>query len=126
MSLYELFSKTRENFESNYYRFFTSFSSVIPASSAIIALMLLLSDSVSKVPLVGPSYARRLEKLGIKTVRDLLYYVPFRYDDFSIISKANQLQEGFTGIRIPSLGITDPDAVIDGFSDGPVESLTLT
>lgn len=53
-----------------------------------------LSDSVSKVPLVGPSYAHRLERLEISTVRDLLYHLPFRYDDFSSVSKITNLQEG--------------------------------
>lgn len=57
---------------------------------------MVLSDPVFKVPLIGPSCARRLEKLGIKTVRDLLYHIPNRYEDYSIISKANQVQEGET------------------------------
>ncbi|MBI4099747.1 ATP-dependent DNA helicase RecG [Candidatus Microgenomates bacterium] len=58
--------------------------------------MLALSDSVSQVPLVGPACARRLEKLGIKTVRDLLYHVPFRYDDYATVSKIKDLQDGET------------------------------
>ena len=57
---------------------------------------LTFATPVTKVPLVGPAYARRLEKLGIFTVKDLLYHIPSRYDDFSIISKANQLQDGET------------------------------
>lgn len=39
-------------------------------------------------------YAGRLEKLGIKTLEDLLYYFPFRYDNYSIISKIEQIQNG--------------------------------
>lgn len=39
-------------------------------------------------------YAGRLEKLGIKTLEDLLYYFPFRYDNYSIISKIEQVQSG--------------------------------
>jgi ATP-dependent DNA helicase RecG len=39
-------------------------------------------------------YARRLEKLEIKTLRDLLYHLPFRYEDFRLISTIRQLQEG--------------------------------
>jgi len=39
-------------------------------------------------------YARRLEKLGIKTFEDFLYHIPFRYDDFSLISKINHVQPG--------------------------------
>ncbi len=44
---------------------------------------LLLSTSVQYVPRVGPRMAKGLEKLGIRTVRDLLFYPPFRYNDFS-------------------------------------------
>lgn len=36
----------------------------------------------------------RLEKLGIKTAQDLLYHLPFRYEDYSLISKIKDLQEG--------------------------------
>ncbi len=39
-------------------------------------------------------YARRLEKLEIKTLKDLLYHLPSRYEDFRIISTIGQLQEG--------------------------------
>ena len=38
--------------------------------------------------------ARRLEKLGIKTFEDFLYHIPFRYDNFSFISKINRVQPG--------------------------------
>jgi len=51
-----------------------------------------LSDSVSKARGIGPRYLRYLEKLGIKTVKDLLWYFPFRYEDFSKIKKINELQ----------------------------------
>lgn len=32
---------------------------------------------------VGPKYEKLLEKLEIRTVRDLLYHFPFRYEDYS-------------------------------------------
>lgn len=41
-------------------------------------------------------YARRLEKLGIRKLEDFLYHIPFRYEDFSIISKISDLQPGET------------------------------
>lgn len=41
-------------------------------------------------------YAKRLEKLGVKTLEDLLYYFPFRYEDYSMISTISQVQEGET------------------------------
>ncbi|MBI4064781.1 ATP-dependent DNA helicase RecG [Candidatus Gottesmanbacteria bacterium] len=55
---------------------------------------LTLSSSVQYVPRVGPMMAKRLEKLGIRTVEDLLYHIPFRYDDFSLISPINRVQTG--------------------------------
>ncbi|MBI3559456.1 ATP-dependent DNA helicase RecG [Candidatus Gottesmanbacteria bacterium] len=48
------------------------------------------------IPGVGPAYAKRLEKLEIKTVNDLLYHLPFRYEDYSLISKIKNLQAGET------------------------------
>lgn len=39
-------------------------------------------------------YATRLEKLNIYTFEDLLYHIPFRYDDFSLVSKIGQVQPG--------------------------------
>ncbi len=39
-------------------------------------------------------YAKRLEKLNIFTYHDLLYHLPTRYEDYSLISKINRLQEG--------------------------------
>jgi len=58
--------------------------------------MITLRDSVSLLPLVGSVYAKRLEKLEISTIEDLLYHFPFRYDDFSLISSVVQVQPGET------------------------------
>jgi len=44
--------------------------------------------------MVGPTYAKRLEKLEIKTIEDLLYHFPFRYLDYSLISPINRVQPG--------------------------------
>jgi ATP-dependent DNA helicase RecG len=35
------------------------------------------------IPKISAKYAKLLESLGLFTVEDLLYYFPFRYDDFS-------------------------------------------
>lgn len=56
--------------------------------------MLPLSIPVNSLKMVGSTYALRLKKMGIETVEDLLYHIPFRYEDFSIISKINLLQAG--------------------------------
>ncbi len=44
--------------------------------------------------MVGPAYAKRLEKLNIRTAEDLLYHFPFRYDDYSLISPINKARPG--------------------------------
>lgn len=49
-----------------------------------------------KIPGVGPAFATRLEKLGIFTEKDFLYHIPSRYDDFSLVSKIANIQEGET------------------------------
>jgi ATP-dependent DNA helicase RecG len=48
-----------------------------------------LLNNISKI---NPKYAKTLEKLGLFTVEDLLFYFPFRYDDFS---KTVALDESF-------------------------------
>lgn len=35
------------------------------------------------IPRISPKYAKTLEKMGIFSIRDLLFHFPFRYDDFS-------------------------------------------
>jgi len=50
-----------------------------------------LDTSVQYVPRVGPAMAQRLEKLGIRSVRDLVFYPPFRYNDFSTISTISRI-----------------------------------
>lgn len=39
-------------------------------------------------------YAGRLQKLDITTVSDLLFHIPHRYEDFSLISKISQVHPG--------------------------------
>lgn len=41
-------------------------------------------------------YAGRLEKLGIKNLGDFLFHIPFRYDDYSLISAISRVQAGET------------------------------
>ncbi len=43
---------------------------------------------------VGPKFAERLKNLNINTVKDLLWHFPFRYEDFSNISKIKDLKVG--------------------------------
>lgn len=43
---------------------------------------------------VGEAYVKKLAKLNIFTVRDLLYHRPNRYEDWSMVSKIVDLQQG--------------------------------
>ena len=56
----------------------------------------MLTTPVSKASKGLKMYAARLEKLEIFTIYDLLYHAPFRYDNFSIISKIGEVQVGET------------------------------
>jgi len=43
---------------------------------------------------VGPKNAEKLEKLGMRTLRDMLYHYPRRYDDYSQLKTINRLKFG--------------------------------
>lgn len=53
-----------------------------------------LSDSVSTLPFVGPNYEKKLDKLGVLTISDLLHHIPHRYLDFSKITKISNAKVG--------------------------------
>lgn len=55
-----------------------------------------LDSSVETIPRVSAIYAKRLNRLGIKTVRDLIYHFPLRYDDLSRIAKIGDAQANET------------------------------
>lgn len=55
-----------------------------------------LSLPIGKLSHVGPVYARRLARMEIHTLSDLLYHFPHRYDDFRLISKIVNAQAGET------------------------------
>ncbi|MCX6641176.1 MAG: ATP-dependent DNA helicase RecG [bacterium] len=50
-----------------------------------------LRTEVQFIPKVGPQRARQLDRVGIKTLGDLLYYLPRRYLDRSLIVPINAL-----------------------------------
>lgn len=53
-----------------------------------------LKTSIKEAGRVYKMYARRLEKLRIETVEDFLYHIPFRYEDYSLVSKVKDVQAG--------------------------------
>lgn len=53
-----------------------------------------LDKSVRYLKGIGPRRAESLERLGIKTVRDLCFFFPRRYEDRSHFQKISELQPG--------------------------------
>ncbi|MFL5703383.1 MAG: ATP-dependent DNA helicase RecG, partial [Ktedonobacteraceae bacterium] len=54
-------------------------------------VLTLLSADITAVPKVGPAAATRLRSLGIRTVRDLLFYFPRDHRDYSKLEKIANL-----------------------------------
>ena len=55
-----------------------------------------LSTPIERVPRVGPQYQKKLKRLGIKTVRHLLFHFPHRYEDFSNVRKISEIERDET------------------------------
>src|SRR5262249_9071896 len=53
-----------------------------------------LATPSARLRAVGPSLDRRLEKLGLRSVRDLLYHFPSRHVDYSSLKKVRELRPG--------------------------------
>ncbi|MBI4993309.1 MAG: ATP-dependent DNA helicase RecG [Candidatus Magasanikbacteria bacterium] len=53
-----------------------------------------LLTPVSQLNRVGKTLEKRLRHLGIETVKDLLFYFPFRYEDYSQVVLIKDLREG--------------------------------
>jgi ATP-dependent DNA helicase RecG len=53
-----------------------------------------LSSPAHELHGVSDTYAKRLERLGINTIQDLLYLFPSRYDDFSALKTIDKLDYG--------------------------------
>src|SRR5437660_10893102 len=97
---------------------------------AILVLPRTLDAAVSNLADVGPTNAKRLEKLGVKTIRDLLLTFPFGWESYGGPAQISSLQPGKQAtvvgrvnsipakIRRPrAMKLTD--AVIGGDGRGP-------
>lgn len=58
-----------------------------------------LDDQITYLKGVGPELAKKFNRLGIKTLADLIDYLPRRYDDYSHLTKIAELQPGDITIR---------------------------
>jgi len=50
-----------------------------------------LNSKVSIIPKVGPKFEFLLSKLGINTIKDLIYHLPSRYEDYSNLKKIKDI-----------------------------------
>ncbi len=53
-----------------------------------------MHTKVTQLNRVGKTLEKRLKHLGIDTVEDLLWYFPFRYEDFSKVHPIASLEDG--------------------------------
>lgn len=56
--------------------------------------MFSLETPISQLSIIGKRLAKQLKNLNLEKAQDLLFYYPFRYEDFSQISTINKLQPG--------------------------------
>lgn len=59
-----------------------------------VNMSLSLQTTIEKLPQIGPAYIKKLHRIGIETAGDLLFYFPFRYDDFSEVKKISEVELG--------------------------------
>jgi len=56
-----------------------------------------LDTEITQLNRVGKTMAKRLNSLGVRTVKDLLFHFPFRYEDVSQILSIDSLVDGMEG-----------------------------
>jgi len=66
-----------------------------------------LAQPVSSLTGIGPQSAIRLEKLGIHTIKDLLFHLPHRYQDRTRIYPINSLSPGMSVLVCGTVDFTD-------------------
>ena len=66
----------------------------VPDTSAPAHPRTRLDSPVTAVRGVGPRQSKRLSRLGIRTIRDMVYFFPRRHDDYSQLKPINRLELG--------------------------------
>lgn len=69
--------------------------------------MISVRSPVEAIRGVGPSFAKKLQKLGITTVSELLVYFPRDYDDYSSIVYIADMKPGFVTLRVKFEKVTE-------------------
>jgi len=65
-----------------------------PTATSPISPPAALQAQVTVLPGVGPRHGQTLERLGLQTLGDMLFYFPRRYDDYSHLKPINRLWYG--------------------------------
>ena len=53
-----------------------------------------LARSVQTIKGIGPKIAEQLDRIGVRTIEDMLFHFPWRYDDYSAMKPINRLAYG--------------------------------
>jgi ATP-dependent DNA helicase RecG len=73
-----------------------------------------LSASTTVLPGVGPKHAQTLARLGLKTLGDMLYNFPRRYDDYTQLKPINRLNYGDDVTVIGTIALVSTRSVRGG------------
>ncbi len=59
-----------------------------------------LESSITVIKGVGPEVAKKLNILGVKTIGELIDYLPRRYDDYSNVQTISQIRPGPVSLKV--------------------------
>ena len=62
------------------------------------------TESLTALKGVGPRVAGKLERLGLRTTQDLLFHLPFRYQDRTHITPMGRLRPGAEALLTGKIG----------------------
>ena len=90
-----------------------------PPASAKLAEALTLGDPLEVVPELGQADVRAFKHLGLRTIEDLLYHFPHRYDDLST-------QRGIAGLVVGTTGAIIGEVTDVRVFNGPPARVEVT
>ncbi len=62
--------------------------------------MTMLTEPLTVVKGIGPAKSKHFGNLGVHTIADLLYYYPFRYNDYTRLCAVHEWEEGNVGAYV--------------------------
>ena len=69
--------------------------------------MNMLNRPVAALTGIGPQTAKRLQKIGIHTIQDLLFHLPYRYEDHTRLTAIGRLEAGTAALVAGTVEYTD-------------------